>query len=66
VIDVVPEPGNPETNHKFKLLCTAEDKGPVTAIEAVNGYLLTTFATKVVFSTLSFAFTHCASFSSAK
>ncbi|CAG8596773.1 4454_t:CDS:10 [Cetraspora pellucida] len=41
IIEVVPEPDNPQTNHKFKLLCHEEVKGSVSAICDVNGYLLT-------------------------
>ncbi|CAG8616381.1 1335_t:CDS:10, partial [Acaulospora colombiana] len=41
IIEVVPEPDNPQTNHKYKLLCHEEVKGSVTAICDVNGYLLT-------------------------
>ncbi|CAG8700900.1 13131_t:CDS:10 [Funneliformis caledonium] len=41
IIEVVPEPDNPQTNHKFKLLCHEEVKGSVTAICDVKEYLLT-------------------------
>ncbi|KAF9586527.1 Cleavage and polyadenylation specificity factor subunit 1 [Lunasporangiospora selenospora] len=41
IIDVVPEPDNPQTDHKLKLLCTEEVKGAVTAMAALCGYLLT-------------------------
>ncbi|KAI5780511.1 CPSF A subunit region-domain-containing protein, partial [Geopyxis carbonaria] len=41
VIDVVPEPGRPETNRKLKLLVREEVKGTVSALTGVsNGYLL--------------------------
>lgn len=32
VIDVVPEPGRPETRHKFKLITSLKTKGAVTAV----------------------------------
>ncbi|KAF9194083.1 Cleavage and polyadenylation specificity factor subunit 1 [Haplosporangium sp. Z 11] len=48
IIDVVPEPDNPQTNHKLKLLHSEEVKGAVTAMAALNGYLLTCVGTKVV------------------
>ncbi|KAF8929108.1 Cleavage and polyadenylation specificity factor subunit 1 [Dissophora ornata] len=48
IIDVVPEPDNPQTDHKLKLLHSEEVKGAVTAMAALNGYLLTCVGTKVV------------------
>jgi cleavage and polyadenylation specificity factor subunit 1 len=47
IIDVVPQPGNPQTNHKFKLFCSTDEKSPVTALCAVNGCLLAALGTKV-------------------
>ncbi|CAJ0768629.1 16593_t:CDS:2, partial [Entrophospora sp. SA101] len=47
IIEVVPEPDNPQTNHKFKLLCAEEVKGSVTTICDVNGYLLTCVGPKI-------------------
>ncbi|CAG8584006.1 12053_t:CDS:10 [Acaulospora morrowiae] len=47
IIEVVPEPDNPQTNHKYKLLCHEEVKGSVTAICDVNGYLLTCVGPKI-------------------
>jgi len=44
----VPEPDNPQTDHKLKLLHSEEVKGAVTAMSALNGYLLTCVGTKVV------------------
>ncbi|KAG0002046.1 Cleavage and polyadenylation specificity factor subunit 1 [Entomortierella chlamydospora] len=48
IIDVVPEPDNPQTDHKLKLLHSEEVKGAVTAMAALCGYLLTCVGTKVV------------------
>lgn len=48
IIDVVPEPDNPQTDHKLKLLHSEEVKGAVTAMAALGGYLLTCVGTKVV------------------
>jgi hypothetical protein len=48
IIDVVPEINNPQTNHKLKLFFSNEEKNPVTALCAVNGFLLATIGTKVI------------------
>ena len=42
IIDVVPEPGHPETGRKLKLLAKVKDKGAVTAVSQVGseGFLL--------------------------
>lgn len=48
IIDVVPEPGNPQTNHKFKLFCKTDEKAPVTALCGVNGCLLAAIGNKVI------------------
>jgi cleavage and polyadenylation specificity factor subunit 1 len=37
IIDVVPEPGKPETNHKLKLFTQEEVKGAVTALSGIGG-----------------------------
>lgn len=47
IIEVVPEPGKPETNCKLKLVCREEVKGTVSAICGVNGYLLAAQGQKV-------------------
>ncbi len=48
IIDVVPEPGKPQTNNKFKLFCKKDEKAPVTAICAVNGCLLAAVGNKII------------------
>ncbi|KAG0253424.1 Cleavage and polyadenylation specificity factor subunit 1 [Actinomortierella ambigua] len=48
IIEVVPEPDNPQTDHKLKLLHSEDVKGAVTALAALTGYLLTCVGTKVV------------------
>jgi cleavage and polyadenylation specificity factor subunit 1 len=48
IIEVVPEPGKPQTNRKLKQVFVSEEKHPVSAICAVNGYLLATVGTKII------------------
>lgn len=48
VIEVVPEPGKPETNRKFKLVVREEVKGTVSALCGVNGFLLAAQGQKVM------------------
>ncbi|KAI0224134.1 mRNA cleavage and polyadenylation factor subunit, partial [Massospora cicadina] len=48
IIDVVPEPNNPRTNHKLKLVVSEEIKGPVTALAGVNGYLVSCVGSKII------------------
>ncbi len=48
VIDVVPEIDNPRTNHKLKKFFSSDEKNPVTAICACNGYLLAAIGTKII------------------
>ncbi|KAI5780740.1 CPSF A subunit region-domain-containing protein [Peziza echinospora] len=48
VIEVVPEPGKPETNRKLKLVVREEVKGTVSALCGVNGFLLAAQGQKVM------------------
>jgi cleavage and polyadenylation specificity factor subunit 1 len=48
VIEVVPEPGRPETNRKLKLVTREEVKGTVSALCGVNGYLLAAQGQKIM------------------
>jgi cleavage and polyadenylation specificity factor subunit 1 len=48
VIEVVPEPGKPETNRKLKLVTREEVKGTVSALCGVNGYLLAAQGQKIM------------------
>ncbi|ODQ63227.1 hypothetical protein NADFUDRAFT_84410 [Nadsonia fulvescens var. elongata DSM 6958] len=48
IIEVVPEPGKPETNRKFKLIHRERVKGAVTTLCEVAGHLLVAQGPKVV------------------
>ncbi|KAL7750781.1 mRNA cleavage and polyadenylation factor subunit [Sorochytrium milnesiophthora] len=48
VIEVVPEPGKPHTNHKYKMLTSSEVKGPVSAFTGVNGHLVAATGQKII------------------
>lgn len=48
VIDIIPEPGKPETNHKFKEVCREDVRGAATAICDVSGRFLVAQGQKVI------------------
>lgn len=48
IIDIIPEPGKPETNHKFKELLQESTKGAVTAVCDVSGRFLVAQGQKMI------------------
>ncbi|KAL0094494.1 CPSF A subunit region-domain-containing protein [Phycomyces blakesleeanus] len=48
IIEVVPEPNNPQTNHRYKHLHTEDVKGAVTAMCDVSGHLVSCIGSKVI------------------
>ncbi|KAL6451970.1 CFT1 Protein CFT1 [Candida maltosa Xu316] len=48
IIDIIPEPGKPETNHKFKETCHEDIKGAVTSICELSGRFLVSQGQKVI------------------
>ena len=43
----MPEPGQPLTKNRFKQIYAKEQKGPVTAITQVSGFLVSAIGQKV-------------------
>lgn len=48
IIEVVPEIGRPDTNHKLKLICKEEMKGAVGAICSLDGYVCVSIGPKIM------------------
>ena len=47
VIDVVPEPGKPLTRYKYKTVFDASQRGPVSAVDSLDGALIAAIGQKV-------------------
>lgn len=48
IIDIIPEPGRPETNHKFKEFTQEDTRGAVTSICDVSGRFLVAQGQKII------------------
>lgn len=51
IIDVVPEPGQPLTKNRIKMVYNKDQKGPITAITHVVGFLVSAVGQKVRYLT---------------
>lgn len=48
IIDIIPEPGKPETNHKFKEFYKEDTKGAVTSVCELSGRFLVAQGQKII------------------
>lgn len=48
IIDIIPEPGKPETNHKLKEVHQEDTRGAVTSISDVSGRILVSQGQKII------------------
>ncbi|KAG7191485.1 mRNA cleavage and polyadenylation factor subunit [Scheffersomyces spartinae] len=48
IIDIIPEPGRPETNHKFKEFFQEDTRGAVTSVSEVYGRFLVAQGQKII------------------
>lgn len=48
IIDIIPEPGKPETNHKFKEFTHEDLKGAATSVCEISGRFLVTQGQKII------------------
>eukprot|EP00842_Homolaphlyctis_polyrhiza_P002399 jgi/Hompol1/315/HPOL_002464-RA len=48
IIDVVPDPNNPERKHKFKHMSSVEDRSPFSAMCSIREYIVTAIGPKII------------------